>query len=62
MYKHTFFLVGGETIETTTKKKDIPAMRYGQLYTFVIDNGRTRLTIPVLSILYVDTEEMDAEG
>lgn len=59
MYRHTFVLVSGESIEATTKKRDIPTMRYGELYTFVADKGRVRVTIPVLSILYVDTEEVE---
>ena len=58
MYRHTFVLVSGEEIVTHSDSREIPTMQYGQLYTFVQDEGKRRVTIPVLSILYVDTDEV----
>lgn len=57
MYRHTFHLVSGEEIETFSKRQEIPTFNYGELATFIGENGRMKITIPVLSILYVDTEE-----
>lgn len=58
MYKHTFWLVDGEEIVTHTERREIPTMNYGEVVTFVSREGRHEYTIPVLSIMYVDTEEV----
>lgn len=57
MYRHTFHLIGDEEIITYSASKEIPTLNYGDLFTFIGDNGKMKYTIPVLSILYVETEE-----
>jgi hypothetical protein len=59
MYKHTFHLVDGEEIVTYSKDVEIPTFHYGDVVAFVSDNGKMRYAIPVLSIMYVETEECE---
>jgi hypothetical protein len=61
MYRHTFVLVSGEEIPTYSKSDKIPTMQYGDTMTFIGKNGDVMYTVPVLSILYVDTEECAEE-
>ena len=61
MYQHTFHLVGDEEIVAYSNSKEIPTYSYGDLVTFVGDRGKSKLTIPVLSILYVETEYFEEE-
>lgn len=59
MYRHTFHLVDGEEIVTYSKGIEIPTFHYGDIVAFVGDNGKMRYAIPVLSIMYVETEECE---
>jgi hypothetical protein len=61
MYRHRFVLVGGDEVVTYSRDEDIPTYRYGDIVTFVSNRGKCRMTIPVLSILYVETEEISDE-
>lgn len=61
MYQHTFHLVGDEEIVVQAKSQELPTFKYGDLFTFIMDDGRTKYTIPVMSILYVETEEIEGE-
>lgn len=58
MYRHTFHLVDGDEISLKSNSQELPTFKYGDIFTFTLDDGRTKYTIPVLSILYVDTEEV----
>lgn len=57
MYRHTFVLVSGEEIVAYSKSREIPTFKYGDIVVFTGENGKINFTIPVLSILYVETEE-----
>ncbi len=57
MYRHTFVLVSGEEISTLSDSVEIPTFNYGDVAVFIGENEKTRYTIPVLSILYVETVE-----
>ena len=59
MYRHTFHLVSGEEIVAYSKSEEIPTYNYGDIHTFVSEKEKFRISIPVLSILYVETEEME---
>jgi hypothetical protein len=58
MYRHTFHLVDGDEISLQSNGQELPTFKYGDLFTFIMDDGRTKYTIPVMSILYVETEEI----
>lgn len=59
MYRHTFHLVDGDEVVTYSKSREMPTFNYGDVVTFVAENGKFRYTIPVLSILYAETEEVE---
>lgn len=59
MYQHTFHLIGDEEIVTYSKSQEIPKFNYGDLVTFCGENGKVKMTIPVMSILYVETVEIE---
>ena len=63
MYKHTFNLVDGQTLEMRTNCEAIPYFKYGDTVTFVVVSAERqyRLTIPVINILYIETELIDDE-
>lgn len=61
MYRHTFRLVGDEEISVQSKSKELPTFKYGDLFTFVMDEGRVRYTIPIMSVLYIETEKCEEE-
>ena len=59
MYRHKFVLVSGEEIVAYSKAQDICHINYGDVFCFLGENQSVKYTIPVLSVLYVDTEEVD---
>ena len=59
MYKHTFYLVNEQKIVTYSDKADMPNYRYGDMVVFESKNSGVKYTIPVMNILYVETEELE---
>lgn len=60
MYRHTFVLVNGEQIVTYSDSAEIPSYKYGDVAVFSSKKGNVKYTIPVVSILCIETEEVEA--
>ena len=61
MYKHTFYLVNEQEIVTYSDKPDVPNYQYGDIAVFVSKSGGAKYTIPAMSILYIETEEVESK-
>lgn len=59
MYRNTFYLVNGDEIVTYSNSRELESYKYEDVAVFVSEKDKMRYTIPVISILYIETEEVD---
>jgi hypothetical protein len=59
MYRHTFYLISGETIEIQSEVKELSHAAFGQESAFIGSDNEKFYTIPLFSVGYIETEEIE---
>ena len=59
VYKHTIYLIDGDAIVGRTEGKRLPIRRVCGERVIVIDDFGMRQTIPMASVLFAESEEVE---